>query len=312
MRPGMSVVFLTTLIGAGQGLFLALYAAEVAALLQLVAAPGPGFFVAGAGLAFVFTAAGAVASLFHLGHPERAWRAMAMWRTSWLSREGIAVLGFMALLAGWGAAHALGLAGTALLGALAALASLSLFVCTAMIYACIRFLQEWASPLTVTNYIVLGCASGMTLASGFAAFAAPSLAPAYAWAAVGLTTLGWATRSASLRRNARLRPKSTLRSATGIHHPRIVQTSAGFMGGSYNTREFFHGRTPAALRTVRRGFLLLAFVVPLVLLAVGLGRASGAALVTAFLVQYVGLLAERWYFFAQANHPQNIYYQAIS
>ena len=312
MRPGLSVVFLTTLIGAGQGLFLALYAAEIAALLRLVDPPGTGFFVAGTVLAFVLTGAGAVASLFHLGHPERAWRALAMWRTSWLSREGIAVLGFMALLFAYGGAHALGLPGTPLLGALAAAASLTLFVCTGMIYACIRFLQEWASPLTVTNYLVLGCASGLTLASAFAAFAADGLAPAYAWGAIGFTALGWATRGASLWRNARLRPKSTLQSATGIHHPRIVQTSQGFMGGSYNTREFFHGRTPAALRTVKWGFLLLAFAVPLVLLAVGLGSRSALALSLAFGVQYLGLLAERWYFFAQANHPQNIYYRAIS
>jgi hypothetical protein len=26
----------------------------------------------------------------------------------------------------------------------------------------------------------------------------------------------------------------------------------------------------------------------------------------------VGLLAERWHFFAQANHPQNLYYQAVA
>jgi len=29
-------------------------------------------------------------------------------------------------------------------------------------------------------------------------------------------------------------------------------------------------------------------------------------------VQFAGLLAERWYFFAEARHPQNLYYQAIS
>ena len=79
MHPGFSVIFLTTLIGAGQGLFLALYSADLAAALHLVAVPpGRGFFVFGALLSLAFTGAGAVASLFHLGHPERAWRAMAM------------------------------------------------------------------------------------------------------------------------------------------------------------------------------------------------------------------------------------------
>jgi hypothetical protein len=28
--------------------------------------------------------------------------------------------------------------------------------------------------------------------------------------------------------------------------------------------------------------------------------------------QFAGLLAERWYFFAEARHPQNLYYQAMA
>jgi DMSO reductase anchor subunit len=313
MHPGFSVIFLTTLIGAGQGLFLGLYAAELAVLLRLVESPPARlFFVGGSLLSLLFTVMGAVASLFHLGHPERAWRAMAMWRTSWLSREGIALLSFIALVFAYGAAHALGSPLAPAIGAVAAVACAGLFVCTAMIYACIRFLQEWASPLTVANFILLGCASGFTLASAFAAWSADGLALAYAWAAIVFTALGCITRCASLWRNGRLRAKSTLQSATGIRHPRIVQKSQGFMGGSYNTREFFHGRSGAALRNVKWAFLLLAFALPLLLLAVGLTQASAFALAVAFVVQYAGLVAERWFFFAQANHPQNIYYQAIS
>jgi len=55
--------------------------------------------------------------------------------------------------------------------------------------------------------------------------------------------------------------------------------------------------------------LLLAFVLPLALLA--LGRHDPALLGITFILQYLGLLAERWFFFAQANHPQNLYYQTI-
>lgn len=81
------------------------------------------------------------------------------------------------------------------------------------------------------------------------------------------------------------------------------------MGGSFNTREFFHGKGNAFLRNIKPVFLLLTFVIPLVLLASG---ASGPVLLgIAFILQYLGLLAERWLFFAQANHPQNLYYQTI-
>ena len=66
------------------------------------------------------------------------------------------------------------------------------------------------------------------------------------------------------------------------------------------------------LRQVKWWFLAGAFALPLLLMALGLSAGSAALLVLAFAVQYAGLLAERWYFFAQANHPQNLYYQTVS
>ena len=60
------------------------------------------------------------------------------------------------------------------------------------------------------------------------------------------------------------------------------------------------------------GFLVLVFPVPLVLIAIAYALQSPTLPIVAFLVQYLGLLAERWYFFAEANHPQNLYYQSIA
>lgn len=310
MQPAFSVIFLTTLIGTAQGLFLALFAAELAGF-----GPGTGeaaFLAMGGVVAVVLTGLGLFASFFHLGRPERAWRSAAMWRTSWLSREVIVLPLFGALALAWAAGHALGWPGTLSIGAAGALAALALFGCTAMIYASLRFIQEWASALTLVNYLLLGCASGLTLAAALAAWQAPALAQPFAVAALVLTLGGAVSRIASLVRNARLRPKSTLQTAIGIKHPRVQQRSQGFMGGSFNTREFFHGQTPLLLRQVKWLFLMLAFALPLALLAGGLGSTSAAWFALAFAVQYVGLLAERWYFFAQANHPQNLYYQTVS
>ena len=324
MNPRLSVILLTTLIGAGQGLFIALFVVEVGALFDLLTPPiRPWFFFYGALLSFVVTAAGLVASIFHLGRPSRAWRSASQWRTSWLSREVIVLPAFMGVVLLYAAAHFLGWNGaygsagdavtdpTILLGFAGTVLALALYVCTGMIYACLPFLREWATPLTVLNYSFLGLASGFALA-GAATLAAPPLVRFFAACALVLTLFGFAGRVASLRRNARLRPKSTLQTAIGIKHPRIVQTSQGFMGGSFNTREFFHGRTVGFLRSVKWLFLTGAFVVPALLFAAALAGAPRGAIVAAFFVQYLGLLAERWYFFAQANHPQNLYYQAIA
>jgi DMSO reductase anchor subunit len=313
MQPAFSVIFLTTLIGAAQGLFLALFGTELLNLGELSQTDSQRFLVSGSVVALILSVLGLVASFFHLGHPERAWRSAAMWRTSWLSREVIALPLFMLGVFLYAGAHALGWSTTRLVGAGAALACIALFVCTAMIYASVRFLQEWASPLTLINYLLMGCASGLMLATLLAALSGMSaLIQPYALTATALTLLAWVTRSISLMRNARLKPKSTLQSAIGIKHPHIVQKSQGFMGGSFNTREFFHGRSPELLLTVKWGFLLLAFPLPLLFMSLGVIASSKEMLVIAFITQYFGLMAERWFFFAQANHPQNLYYQNIS
>jgi DMSO reductase anchor subunit len=283
------VLLLTTLIGAGQGLFLALFAASAPQRLMQT----------GLVASLALLAAGLAASFFHLGRPERAWRSAAMWRTSWLSREVIVLPLFMALVAayGWTQSFAVGAAGV--------VACLALFVCTGMIYACLPFLQEWRTPLTVVNFMLLGGASGLTLACALAAWLAPALARPYAAAALAVGAAAYLGRLASLWRNARLRPKSTLATAIGVKHPRIVQIAQGAMGGSFNTREFFHGRPREVVRAARWALLVLVFPVPALLLVTGHAAA-------AFLLQYAGLLAERWYFFAEAKHPQNLYYQAIA
>lgn len=312
MNPAWSVIFLTTLIGAGQGLFLALAGVDAAAGFGVIAPVPARFFVAGSTLSGVLLVAGLVASFFHLGHPERAWRAVAMWRTSWLSREVIVLPLFIAVVAAYGHAHATGLSCAGWIGAAGVVLCLALFACTAMIYICLKFLQEWHTPLTFVNFLLLGTASGTLLAAVLAFAGAAAPAGALALAAGMLTAAGALTRGLSLLRNARLRPRSTPQSATGIAHAKVVQKAQGAMGGSFNTREFFHGRTASAVRAVKWFFLLAVFVLPLVLISAVLAGAAPGWLTLAFAVQFAGLLAERWFFFAQARHPQNIYYQAIS
>jgi DMSO reductase anchor subunit len=129
--------------------------------------------------------------------------------------------------------------------------------------------------------------------------------------AVIATCIAAALRGATLWRNLNLAPKTTLQTAIGVRHPRIVQKSQGAMGGSFNTREFFHGRSPQFLRGIRWAAALLGFALPVLLLALWSRSLAPAALGLLFVVQYLGMVAERWSFFAEANHPQNLYYRTI-
>lgn len=324
MHPAFSVIFLTTLLGVGQGMFIALVFVQLlttAGILQTELTPE--FFAYGTGVVLVFVGLALFASFFHLGHPERAMRTISQWRTSWLSREVIALPAFGAGALVYGAIHFFGWDFTVfntedqiipfslMVGLVGIALSVTLWVCTGMIYACIKFLQEWATPLTVVNFILMGMASGYTAATVYAAIVKPELVQFFAWSAIFFTILAAMTRVSALIRNARITPKSTPTSAIGIRHKNIRQTSQGAMGGSYNTREYYHGQSDGFVATVKWGFLLLAFVAPVAFLAIGMVETAVMTLIMAAVLQYVGLIAERWYFFADSNHPQNIYYQGI-
>jgi DMSO reductase anchor subunit len=311
MKPAFSVVIFTTVAGAAQGLVVAL----AVALLGGVAL-APRFPPVVLALAAVMLVVGLGASFLHLGRPERAWRAAMMWRTSWLSREVIVLPAFIGFVALWWLALRLDapplLARIALPVAALAIAAL-LWLCTAMVYACLRFIEEWAHPLTFVNFVLIGLASGFVLAAasgslaGEAAFVR-TIGPA----ALGITLAAWACRMLSLRRNAGIRHKSDLHSATGIGAPQLVQKSMGMSAGSFNTREFFHHASMAALRRVRLALVVLGFALPSLLALAGIATGLALPWLAAVAVQALGLVADRWFFFAQAKHPQNLYYQVVS
>ncbi len=311
MRPQFSIIFFTTLAGMAQGLlfFIALLNIEApilsAPFLAMLALP----------VSFILLTLGLVASFFHLGHPERAWRAAMMWRTSWLSREVLALPAVMLLTAMTFLFVVSGMVPVWLWAALL-ISTLILWICTAKIYQCIRFIQEWSHPSTLSNFILLGLSSGgLLLEFLLMLWNDPSIPLGMGpisganfillFIALNLKLWIW-------RRNQQLKPKSNLASATGIKGSNIRQTSMGFMGGSFNTREFFHHQTARVISNIRKIILLLTYVGPMILLGFSMNSPSIAQIAIALLMHYIGLLAERWMFFAEANHPQNLYYQRVS
>ncbi|MDF2466237.1 MAG: reductase anchor subunit (DmsC) [Ramlibacter sp.] len=79
-----------------------------------------------------------------------------------------------------------------------------------------------------------------------------------------------------------------------------------------DTGTFFHHASIAAFRRMKVIFQVCAFAVPLTLVALAVTRGWGAAWLLAVPIHIAGVLAERWFFFAQARHPQNLYYQVVS
>jgi DMSO reductase anchor subunit len=311
MRPQFSIIFFTTLVGMAQGLLFFL------ALINLEAPVLSATFLINLALpvSFILLTLGLIASFFHLGHPERAWRAAMMWRTSWLSREVIALPVVMLATALTFLYIKSGIAPTWLWAAVM-MSTLALWICTAKIYQCIRFIQEWSHPSTLSNFILLGLSSGgLLLEFLLLVWNEPNTPVGISLISVVNFIVLFLALNLKLwmwRRNQKLKPKSNLASATGIKGSNIRQTSMGFMGGSFNTREFFHHQTDRVISNIRKIILLMVYIGPMVLLAFNLSSPSISQVAIALLVHYIGLLAERWMFFAEANHPQNLYYQRVS
>src|SRR5262249_19043948 len=88
VHPAISIIFFTCAAGAGYGLLTMLGALAVLRRLP----PDRTLGIVSLGIALTLIVGGLLSSTLHLRRPERAWRALSQWRSSWLSREGIASL----------------------------------------------------------------------------------------------------------------------------------------------------------------------------------------------------------------------------
>ena len=307
MTPAFSIIFFTTASGAGYGLLFVL------ALLVIATALPVSFVLTALGLALGLVSVGLVASTFHLGHPERAWRALTQWRSSWLSREGVLALACYAPAFGLGAAIALGWPhGIAVISALAlgALAAATVYS-TAMIYASLKTIAAWHDRRVPAAYLLLGAMSGALLARFL--LAAFDLPPhGLPWIAVALIAAAARVKRDYWRAQAMQAPTSDLGSATGLDRfgrPRVLQpahTERNFLLKEFG---FEVGRRHAA--RLRRLAFALAFAAPLALSLLGaLPAFALAASAGAVLSAALGLVLERWLFFAEARHTVMLYYGA--
>ncbi|MBC7165267.1 MAG: dimethyl sulfoxide reductase anchor subunit [Roseovarius sp.] len=287
MHPAPSVIVFTTLSGAGFGLLFWLG-------LGLPAVTGRVAFALFA-IAFTLAAGGLMASTFHLGHPERAWKAFSQWRSSWLSREGGCAVAALLIMAAYGAGLVFFGARLVALGWLGAVLSLGTVLATAMIYAQLRTVPRWQTPLTPALFIAIALGGGALLAGQVgAAMALLALA--------GLVQVFWWRRGD----RALARGATDIASATGLGGIGHVRSLAPpHTGTNYLLREMVHevGRKHAArLRVIA---LALGYVLPVALLALPFSHALAAL---AALCHLVGIAAARWLFFAEAEHVVGFYY----
>lgn len=326
MQPAFSVVFFTVVSGAGLGLLALTALLDLAGIAGVLRAAGNEIVLRGTLAGLALTVAGLASSTLHLANPRNAWRSIVRFRTSWLSREAVFAIALLAAAATYAGALWIG-AGPLARGVLALLAVLlawTVVICTAMIYASLRPIRQWHTRLTPASYLALAHWSGALVLLTIVLTMAPSSADArlsLRAALVGACLLGVASlliKAAWWWRAAGAAGSRTLEHAIGVEHgvrpPRAAGRSVmmarlfdvGHTQGTFLTKEFVHRTTAARARTLRVFAFVCAFALPLaLLLAAG---ASVLAVQVAMVVCMIGLLAERWLFFAEARHTVRLYH----
>lgn len=313
MNPAFSVIFFTTLSGAGYGLWFWL------SLWAMFGKPGGHgaaiALVVGMPLAAVMVAVGLLSSTLHLGKPLRAWRAFSQWRTSWLSREGVLAVATYLPFVGMVAMILLGKASaTSLLMmffALLALGSLATVACTAMIYASLRTVPAWSHPLVLHAYLLFALHVGGLLAALQVAIAS---APGnMAGLAILMSSFAlWRLKRRYWRDIDAGPMPATRASALGLPRERGVQVfERPHTEANYLTREMGFVLARKHSRRLRAIAVILFSAIPaLCALPLWLLPHADALpwLAVASLSALLGSMVERWLFFAEARHVVMAYY----
>lgn len=311
MHPAKSVILFTTASGAGYGLIALFALFDLAGRIP----PFPIVTIVGIGLGLLLVVSGLVSSTFHLGHPERALRALTQWRTSWLSREGVmAAVSFAPILAyAYGRIAYPGFTEVwqpAVLALTVACAGLTVY-CTAMIYASLKTIPAWSNPWTAICYLALSLSSGAVLLCaisyfyGFMSQTSIMVTVTLLIIAMGVKLLYW-------RNLGSASATSTAESATGLGNMgKVSLFEAPHDGDNYLLREMGFRIARKHAGRLRRVAILWGFVFPLVgitLASVTPGLSGFVLMGISVLMAFIGLLAERYLFFAEAKHVVTLYY----
>ncbi|HUD43239.1 MAG TPA: DmsC/YnfH family molybdoenzyme membrane anchor subunit [Dokdonella sp.] len=318
MRPALSIVFFTTLSGAGYGLWVL-----IAIAVAIGAAPADRLTIVAALLTgLALTSIGLLASVAHLGKPLRAWRALGQWRSSWLSREAVLALACvpLCLLLAWrvesvhsGLRIRIGFAVFALLAA-------ATVVCTARIYASLRTVRAWRDWRATPLYGLYALQTGGLWLWLLVAIAAPRTAEGAIGAAAGSSAwlaalaagivLTSALQRAYWRRPDDARPDTA--AATGLGPPgSVAAMEAPHTEENYLLREMGFALARRHAERLRAIASRTLFALPLLAIGMGLLLPAWAlpAAIAGTASAMVGVFVQRWLFFAEARHVVQAYYR---
>jgi DMSO reductase anchor subunit len=318
MRPALSIIFFTTLSGAGYGLWFMIGLALAFGLYP----EGRGGLLVALAIGLALTSIGLLCSVAHLGKPLRAWRALSQWRSSWLSREGIAALACVPLVLtlAWRARDFHDVPKLRIAGFLLALMAVLVVFCTARIYTSLRTISAWHNRRVLPMFMLLAIETGALWL--WALMALREINPINEMQASN-ASLPWLFVLAAILIVTALLKRSYWRHIDDDVPTSSPETATG-LGRIGSVRSVEHPHTEANYLTHEMGFVLarrhaarlraitsyLLFSIPLLMIGITtlMPQTETVAALIALACATLGVFVERWLFFAQARHAVMLYY----
>ncbi|ASJ71188.1 dimethyl sulfoxide reductase anchor subunit family protein [Granulosicoccus antarcticus] len=305
MHPALSVIFFTVTAGTGYGV---LFLLGLIRILGMVPEMSPDQIVTMGLVGLVLITVGLLSSTLHLSNPKNAWRSFTRFKTSWLSREAVFAVTFYPICLLWMACewftgHT---AASIVFGVLTAGLAITVLVCTSMIYASLKTIRQWHTPMTPVNFVLLGILLGSLFLSLMLAqqslltshLLSLSLVLLVLSALAKIVYFYWIGQPAG----------PTINTALGFTRATVRLLDVGHSSDTFHNKEFAYQVDRVKLIWLRHISIGLAFLLPLALIRGPLDSVGFFNLTLAFISAYAGVFVERWLFFAEARHVVNLYH----
>ncbi|MBT4238050.1 MAG: dimethyl sulfoxide reductase anchor subunit [Oceanospirillaceae bacterium] len=303
MHPAFSVLIFTVTSGAGYGLLAWLGAGQLLGFTQTLTVNQQ--IVIGL-MAMVLVSIGLASSTMHLANPKNAWRSFSRFRTSWLSREAVFAILLYPVAGLYAAAIFWQWSGINILAGLSMILALVTLFTTSMIYASLKTIRQWNTPMVPALFMAYALISGGVLFLAVDAFFG-TLKPQLQAVVMGLVVIPLALKLVYFFWQGKPQG-ATIQTATGFSQASVRLLDAGHSAPTFLNREFGYQVAADQLLRLRVIMTLVTFIVPLALVYCVFGGLVGAELLgLAWLIMMAGLLLERWLFFAEARHVVRLY-----
>ena len=300
MHPAWSIIFFTTVSGLGFGFsaWVVFGLIDIKNIFQLIII---------AGFAFCLICSGLVSSTFHLGHPERAWRALSQWRSSWLSREGVLSVFVLTALTCW-------FSYTFQYGKLPLWINLILITfvlftvyATAMIYASLKTVACWNQFLTPVCYLMYAISGGLLAIIWFMSMIGQIITFNITLILYLLIISTWILKIRWWWNLDNNQSDSNLATATGLgSFGKVRSLMPPHTSENYLQKEMGFVIARKHAMKLRILSLTLGGIIPITVLLSG--TLSSILLGISLLIHLIGVFIERFLFFAEAKHVVTLYY----